>query len=293
MRLRIVALLAVCELIICQEKKPEVNVILISWDGCEPVIIKEMLKAGELPNLKKLTEDGSWQDMKLSADHQTQTKPGHVEMLTGLAADKTGTFSNSKFKPLPKGYTIMERLESKFGDESVETIFLAGKDDNLGAKKGEPYEITKGEIDTFENGLGGADKVGQKLLEHLKKAEGKRFFLFAHFADPDLQAHKYGDGKQYREAIKLCDEWLGKIRAQLKEMKVDDKTLIYLTTDHGRDKVGNYRTHIKAPDIWLATNDKDVKRGGRLCDVPATILKHYGFDTSKLDPPLAGKPLHP
>lgn len=288
--MRLAAVLVLCACALCQQenKAPELNVVLISWDGCEPVIMKEMLKADELPNLKKLIEDGSWQDMKLSADHQTQTKPGHVEMLTGLASEKTGTTSNNKFKPLPKGYTIPERLEAKFGDENIETIFLAGKDDNLGSKKGEPYENTKGELDEFENGLGYADKVGPKVVEKLKKVERKAFFLFAHFADPDLRAHKYGDGKQYREAIKLCDEWLGKIRAQL-----NDKTLVYLTTDHGRDKVGNYMNHIKAPDIWLATNDKEIKHGGNLCDVPATILKHYGIDAGKVEPPLAGKPLYP
>jgi hypothetical protein len=62
-----------------------------------------------------------------------------------------------------------------------------------------------------------------------------------------------------------------------------------VTTDHGFDP--NARTHENAPHSWLVTNDKWVRRGGMIADIPATILARFGLDLAKLAPLLLGKPL--
>jgi hypothetical protein len=75
----------------------------------------------------------------------------------------------------------------------------------------------------------------------------------------------------------------------LKDRDLYSTTPIYVTTDHGFDHKA--KTHSNAPDGWLATNDPDVKTGGTLSDIAATILTRFGMDVTRLIPPLSGTPL--
>jgi hypothetical protein len=62
-------------------------------------------------------------------------------------------------------------------------------------------------------------------------------------------------------------------------------------TDHGFDE--GQRTHLNAPDAWLATNWTALNEGDQ-ADVAPTILAAYGVDLSQFtDPPLPGRPLWP
>ena len=85
------------------------------------------------------------------------------------------------------------------------------------------------------------------------------------------------------------DMWLGKIIQKLKDVKIYEKTLIYVTADHGFDE--GRRTHHDAPYVFLATNDPIPLVPGTRSDIAPTILKRYGMDLSKIKPPLDGKPL--
>jgi hypothetical protein len=72
------------------------GIILFSWDGLDRKVLKELLAARRLPFLAAVIEEGSYQDIDVRG-HATSTKPGHAEMLTGLAADVTGVWSNSRY----------------------------------------------------------------------------------------------------------------------------------------------------------------------------------------------------
>ena len=49
-------------------------------------------------------------DIEVSG-HVTDTKAGHAQMLTGYDSNLTGVFSNTRFQPIPRGYSIFERLQ--------------------------------------------------------------------------------------------------------------------------------------------------------------------------------------
>ena len=68
-----------------------------------------------------------------------------------------------------------------------------------------------------------------------------------------------------------------------------DKTLIYVTADHGFN-VGA-KGHPNAPYVFLGTNDKQVMRGGSRADIAPTILDRLGVDLAKITPPLDGETL--
>ena len=154
---------------------------------------------------------------------------------------------------------------------------------------GKPYFQTKDHMDMFVNGLKTNEKVGTMALENLEQCRDKRFLFFVHFAEPDHAGHQHGENSQeYSDAIKLDDEWTGKIIAKLKDLNLYDKTLIYVVVDHGfdEDKSG----HAYAPFVFLATNDKTVSRDGAREHTAPAVLKRFGLALSKIEPPLDGIP---
>ncbi len=128
--------------------------------------------------------------------------------------------------------------------------------------RGGPYLNAKDCIDLFVNGLILNEKVGAATIDQLEKCKDKRFFIFVHFIQPDKNGHKFGENSQeYSDGIKSDDLWTGKIVNKLKDLDIYDKTLVYVTADHGFD-VGK-KSHHYAPYVFLATNDKKVCRNGR------------------------------
>jgi len=155
---------------------------------------------------------------------------------------------------------------------------------------GSPYYTMHKACDVWEYGLIEDEKVGSRTLELLEKYKDRPFFFFVHFASVDAAGHRFGENsKEYNDALISNDLWTGRIIAKLKELGIYDKTLIYVTSDHGFDegKTG----HSYAPYIFLATNDPLVKRAGMRQDIAPTILDRFGVDLGKLEPPLDGEPL--
>jgi hypothetical protein len=310
---------------------PPINVILIGWDGAQREHTYDLLDAERLPNLERLSKDGALVDINIYG--KTDTKAGWAQILTGYDDGITGVYSNQKYQPIPKGYTIFERLEDRFGADNFATLAVIGKTDHVGAdgpklvplsdldkvknkkrrKKlenklknegkliekdgvkyyeipGKPYYITKDSMDLFENGLHENDKVGTRALEVLDEYKTKPFFYFIHFADVDSNGHKFGENSaEYEAALESCDKWLGRIRYELKRLGLADKTLIYVTADHGFDE--GQKSHKDAPYVFLATNDKFVTGSGTRADITPTILARYVFDFATITPPLSGRPL--
>ncbi|MCX6343820.1 MAG: alkaline phosphatase family protein [Armatimonadetes bacterium] len=361
-RFMLIAALAIATAAIPSSAANDKNAILFSWDGVQREHLKECLSKNELPNLAALIKEGKLVDIQVT--HVTDTKAGHSQMLTGYDPEVTGVFSNGKFKPIPVGYTIFERLESALGKDKIATVMLTGKTHHIGncppkvaidpktldpgdakpadaavtapksgetpavtapvtpaaatprnplraqrraanqaaAKKkaqnaagqnklGEPWYLVYKNMDVWDGEKARhAPEVGPLALGYLDKYSKDRFFMFFHFSDPDSQGHKFGENsKQENDSYILCDEWLGKVVTKLKDLKIYDKTLIYVNSDHGFDEGG--KGHKNAPTVFLATNDKQVTRDGNQRDIVPTILAEMGVDSSKFEPKLTGKSL--
>ncbi|MCX5792229.1 MAG: alkaline phosphatase family protein [Elusimicrobia bacterium] len=309
------------------------NVILVGWDGAQRAHLMELFSAGQLPNLKKLVSGGGLVFTEVTTG-ATQTKPGWAEILTGYSAVRLGILDNRNYRPIPKGYTVFERLKEFFGPGNIATIFLSGKVNNLGVRgpheicincvsrgsikhdktrwwdkkgittsktndgeppawehrDGEPYLNSKGSVDLYQAELGSAENVGKKALASLDKYHTKPFFAFFHFEEPDEQGHLYGENsKEYGEAIKKADHWLGELVKKLDSLGISDKTTIYVASDHGMDEGGF--EHFQAPETFLATNGKRKLKNGDRKDITPTILEGYGMDLQGISPALDGKSL--
>jgi predicted AlkP superfamily pyrophosphatase or phosphodiesterase len=291
-----------------------------------------------LPNLAALIKEGAMVDIDVIG-HQTDTKAGHTQMLTGYDPDITGVYSNSKYRPIPVGYTIFERLNQQFGKENIATIMLTGKSHHIGSlgpgevapsdkrkarrtarntvaedeetaklkprqrakaqaakvaetnKEGEPWYKVKANFTVWDGDIARpATQVGPKCLEYIDKYGKGRFFAFYHFSDPDHAGHAHGENsKEYNDTLIECDAWLGKIVEKLKSAGLYDKTMIFVTADHGFDE--GKTSHKNAPNVFLATNNPRVRKNGDQRDIVPTILVEMGADITKITPKLPGKSL--
>jgi len=270
------------------------------WDGAGRRNIKECLEVGVLPNLKKLSAEGAL--VAIDALRTTDTKAGWAQIFTGYEPEITGVFSNELAGPIPKGYSIFERLKEFFGKDNFVTVAVISKKKNFETEPprhepGEdnpipagPYYYTQQGTDVFITGVGEPKKVVSKTLELLERYQDKPFFFFVHFRQIDVNGHMFGENsKEYTKALISADYWTGVIIDKLKELDLYEVTLIYVTSDHGFD--AGSQTHKDAPYIFLATNDSQVMRRGERKDIAPTILKRFGLDLAKIQPPFEGRPL--
>ncbi|MDD4879413.1 MAG: alkaline phosphatase [Candidatus Omnitrophica bacterium] len=266
------------------------DIVLIGWDGSQLNHVKECLDRGELPNLKKLSTEGSFVEIDVWG-HQTETEPGFAQILTGYKDTTSGVRKNDVPVQIPKGYTIFERLEDYFGHDKFVTVALANKGHRLNSSTPEnPYYNAAKAADVFRNGLLEDKKVAGEAERLLEEYKGKPFFFFLQFAAPDKNGHEFGENsKEYNDALISCDKLTGDIVKKLKDLKLYDTTIIYVTADHGFDE--GQKGHGFAPYVFMATNDPRGINRGFQADVTPTILDRFGVDVGKISPPLDGKPL--
>jgi len=153
---------------------------------------------------------------------------------------------------------------------------------------GEPFFHTSKNIDVWDGEKSRTHDVnGPLMLSYLDKYGKGRFFAFFHFSDPDHAGHNHGENsREYNDAIIACDKWLGEIVKKLKQLGVYDRTMIFVTADHGFDE--GKTTHLNAPNIYLAANLKTLRKNGNQRDITPTILTEMGVDISKIEPKYKG-----
>jgi hypothetical protein len=289
------------------------NIVLIGWDGVQRDHLWECYNrelpecSGGLPNMQELSGGVIFDNTTTSGG--TATKPGWAQILTGYNAEVTGVFSNGDYQPIPEGYTIFEKIENHFGADNVVTMVVSGKSVNTGGAcigeptydlgepaiedKGEPYCITKEHLDYYDNDLRQGINVANRALQLLELHQNDRFFAFFLFRDPDVGGHLTGENSAYySQGIIENDQWLGVIVSKLRELGIYQKTLIYVTTDHGFDEASD--RHGNAPFGFFASNDPWIVRSGDRKDIAPTILQRYGISLGAIGeaPAVDGYPLY-
>jgi predicted AlkP superfamily phosphohydrolase/phosphomutase len=156
--------------------------------------------------------------------------------------------------------------------------------------KGSPYYTMHGSCDVWDYGLVQDQKVGTRAIELLDTYKDKPFFFFVHFAQVDHSGHQHGENsKQYNDALISNDKWTGRIIDKVKALGLYEKTILYVTADHGFNE--GAKGHRYAPYVFLGTNDPTVKRAGMRQDIAPTILSRFGLDLRTFQPNLDGETL--
>jgi arylsulfatase A-like enzyme len=306
------------------------NAILISWDGALREHVNDCLKRKEMPNLARLIEEGRMVDVEIS-DHVTDTKAGHAQILTGYAPETTGVYSNTRFRPIPRGLSIFERLDQAFGKTGIATIMLTGKAMGLGPGaprlpetesaipedvepsepdpkqtrreekirqageqnvSGQPFFVIKSSLTKWAGDLPrDANKVGQNALAFIERFASNGRFFFF-IHFADADI----SGHQHGEASQEYNDALIALDAWL------GRIVTQLKAKKIYDRTAVYVTsdhgfdvatthHGKASHTFLAGSDPQLVSFGDQRDITPTILQALGVDLDKLTPPLPGKSL--
>ncbi|MCX7014982.1 MAG: alkaline phosphatase family protein [Candidatus Sumerlaeota bacterium] len=259
------------------------------------------INTGYAPDKTGVYSNGRYQPIPegYTMEERVEKALGKDNVVTRAVIGKKGHVDNDPPQKAPyEKYQARQKKQKKVEAAAPGKSELITGGDKVVEENGQKFVVTPGKpwfnacknFDSWENGLIENSKVGEKVLGYLDQDKGERFLYFVHFASPDHEGHKNGENSQeYSNGIKSDDEWTGKILARLKELGLDDKTLIYVTADHGFNE--GEKGHSYAPWVFLATNDKAVNRNGCREDIAPTILERFGVDLASLNPKLDGYPL--
>jgi len=200
--------------------KPQ-NIILMGWDAAHRDHVKALLKDGKLPNLKKLVDEGAIVDVDVTSG-ATDTKAGWSQILTGYKPEVTGVYSNGRYRDVPAGCSVFERLKANFGADKFAAVAVIGKKGHCGEINEpfkRPYEAAKDAVPADNSQAKAGGKKGRKKdtaqpgfkggsLGHVVEENGQKFLVF--------------EGSPYFTMHKACDEWHFGL---MEDVKVGDKAV--------------------------------------------------------------------
>ena len=283
------------------------------------------------PNLCKFAEQGVTFDLAYSPSDSTG--PSHATMFTSLYP-MTHQLVKNGAKLSPRHKTLAERLKAQ-GYHTAAVIGSFVLDSKFGFSQGfslydDDFEIEKATLTKYKSWGGEkvdkgfdqrADVTTQKAISVLKKYGNSKapFFLFIHYFDPHLPYNppkpfssmfmqKGSQLSDIEEQIRLydgevayTDHELGSLFKALDQMKLEDNTLVVITSDHGEglgqhDHMGHainiYEETVRVPLIfrWPGHVPQGHVLNGpvEVTDLVPTIFDLIGI---KIDPLFQGRSL--
>jgi hypothetical protein len=263
------------------------NVILIGWDGAQREHVDQCLGKNELPNLKRLIDQGKY--VKIDVEGTTDTKAGWSQILTGYYPEVTGVYSNGRYQPVPKGLSVFERLEKQFGTDNFVTVAVIGKRQHCG-EINPPGKIRLDEEEKQQNNAGNQKKkaakknqqpgAGKKPAGKIVEENGVKYrvtpgspYYGMHTA---LEVWEFGlmeDQKVGTRAIELLD-------------KYKDKPFFFFVhfaeVDHAGHKYGEnsreYNDALISNDLWTGKIMDKIKEMGLADKTQVYVTADHGFD---------------
>ena len=198
------------------------NIILMGWDGCHRDHVKALLKEDKLPNLKKLIEEGAMVDIDVTSG-ATDTKAGWTQILTGYRPEVTGVYNNGRFRDVPAGYSLFERLKLQFGTNTFAAVAVIGKKSHCGEINPpfrRPYEPAKDDAE-----------AAAPERDEMKQPGAKKDLNRGRVVEENGQKFMVFEGSPYYTMHKICDEWLFGLT---QDSKVGDKAVEMLEKHKGK-----------------------------------------------------------
>ena len=272
------------------------KVLLIGIDGIRVDVLAEV----PTPNIDALASSGSF-TARTRTTTPSVSGPSWSSMLTGVWPEKHGVtdneFGGRRYDEYPGFLTLIEEVRPELSTFAVvdwlPLIQLEGGSTAIGA------EVDRREIlDGYEVGWAQADTRATGLtVEHLSAADPDA--LFVYLGNPDEASHQAGSiGVEYREAIALADEHVGRMIAAVRARPTfpAENWLVLVSTDHGRRADGGHGGDSPVEmTTFILTSGPGAAVGAIdgetfIVDVAVTALTHLGIE---IDPAwgLDGRPV--
>lgn len=278
------------------------NVVLISLDttradhlGCygHPTSIT--------PNINRLAAEGTLFTQCTSV--APSTLPAHASLLTGTYPFIHGARVNGNFELSEENATIAETLKSAGFVTGAQTAAMV-LNREYGLNQGFDVYIDPRAVSAERPKPGGAPvrerkatDIADRAIQFVREHRAERFFLFLHFFDPHQPLDppeplkKLFPSDPYLGEIAYVDQQFGRLFRELESLKLDRRTLIVLTADHGegREQHGEenhglfvYDSTLAIPLIlrcpgWVPAGGR-VDAQVRLVDIAPTILDLTGVE---------------
>jgi hypothetical protein len=178
---------------------PARNVILFGWDGAQRAHVLEALKRDELPTLKALQARGALVDIDVITG-ATDTKAGWTQILTGYHPKTTGVFSNGKYRDVPAGLSVFERLKARFGADRFVCVAVIGKSAHCG-------EIRAPFKKRLDAPAGKKKADADKAAGDKKAKKPRRKKPVGRIVTEDGVKYRVFGGSPYHTMHKVCDVW--------------------------------------------------------------------------------------
>ncbi len=259
------------------------KVLLIGLDGVRPDVLAQV----ETPNIDALIDQGAF-----SADARTGypsvSGPGWSSMLIGVWPEKHGVtnndFENKHYDEYPDFLTRIESVRPELNTFAVADWLPIVTDDHNGPIIGDAPDV-KHILNGYDLGWAEADDHSVELaVEHL--GSGDPDAMFVYLGNPDETSHHFESiGEEYRGAIALSDEHVGRLLAAVRARPTyaQEDWLILMSTDHGRTPEGGHGgdTPEERTIFYLASGPSttvgSLEGTPSIVDIPVTALAHLGI----------------
>jgi len=210
--------------------------------------------------------------------------PSGTQILTGHVPEMTGVLSNSRYRPIPVGYTVFERLEKFFGPGNIVTAAIVGKKGNIDADA--PVQIP------FDRWAKRMKRQGRKVVEprqgkrvrnggRIEKRGDQYYVLFPgrpyyYYTKDNMDLFINGLSKN-EEVAKAAMENLEKYRSKRFFFFIH-----FAEPDHSGRKHGEnspeYTEAIRSDDEWTGKIMSKLKELGLCEDTLVYVTADHGFD---------------
>jgi arylsulfatase A-like enzyme/Flp pilus assembly protein TadD len=277
------------------------NVLLITMDTTRadhlPAYGYTQVKT---PNLDQLAAKSFIFEDAIS--HAPLTLPSHTSILTGLLPVSHGVRDNGGYFLDPKEITLAELLK-KNGYATAAFISAFVLDSRWGLNQGFDFYFDHFNLAEFQDVntrdiQRRGDETEGEAENWLQKNKSRRFFSWVHLYDPhdpynppEPYKTTYA-GHLYDGEIAFTDDVIGKLFRKLKELGVNDRTIIIVTGDHG-ESLGQHHEATHAMFIYNSTQhvplfifipgkkNERIRATVRHIDIAPTILALLGLEIPK------------
>ena len=226
-------------------------------------------------------------------------------MLTGTWVNKHNVWDNDIAAPNYNYSTIFRLLKTQ-APEKKTAVFSSWLDnrtklvgEGLAATENVKvdYHVDGLELDTVNYPHDRESKymnridetVVNKAAEYIQNESPDLSWVYLEYTDD--MGHRYGDSKQFYDAVEIMDKQVGRIwqALQYRMKNFDEEWQIYITTDHGRDAAtgkGHGGQSDRERATWIVTNAKGLNsyfREGQsaVVDIMPSIVSFLGISISR------------